>query len=132
MTTELRPFPAVLRVGPWQGVPVNIIGAWFDLRGDYVEHHWLPVLGPTSTFLLRRIGEGFEYAPSGFEMDVAETARSLGVSHRGGQNTPFVRAVRRLVAFNVAHWDGDNTLRVYRRVPEVPHRFRSSDDGRLE
>jgi hypothetical protein len=121
-----------LHVAPWQGVPLHVDAAWFDLRGDYVEHHWLPVMGPTSTFLLRRIGEGFAYAPDGFDLDVAETSRSLGVAWKGGRNAPLPRAGGRLVAFRLAYWENPDTLRVYRRAPAVPHSYRDQPDTRCQ
>jgi hypothetical protein len=70
----------VLQVRPWSDDVVDKLG--FDSRSSYVEDLWLGILGSSTTWLLGRLAAGFEYSPGGFGLDVAETARSLGLGDR--------------------------------------------------
>lgn len=111
------PFPTpVLQVRPWIDPLVDELG--FDLRSAYVERFWLSTLGPSTTFLLRRIAEGFDLAPDGFDLDLADTAGGLGLAARGGRNSPFMRALVRTTKFGLARMHGD-TIEVRRRVPPL-------------
>jgi len=57
-----------------------------------VEDYWLGILGPSTVWLLRRLAAGFEYSPEGFDLDLAETARSLGLGDRSGRHSPLSAA----------------------------------------
>jgi hypothetical protein len=92
-----------------------------DARGPYVERYWLGVLGPTATLVLRRVADELESSPNGFIMNIAETAQALGVSGRGSAS-PFVRAIGRLVQFEIARFAGPDTLAVRRNVPSLGRR----------
>ena len=94
----------VLHIRPWSDDVVDKLG--FDPRSSYVEDFWLPTLGPSTTWLLRRLAAGFEYSPDGFHLDLAETARSLGLGDRSGQHSPFVRSINRTVQFGLAQVSG--------------------------
>lgn len=112
-----QPFDTpILQVRPWTDPVVDELG--FDLRSHYVERYWLSVLGPSTTFLLRRVAAGFDLDPDGFELDLAETARGLGLAARGGRNSPFMRALVRSTKFGLARLHHD-TFDVRRRVPPL-------------
>jgi len=84
-----------------------------------VEEYWLGILGPSTVWLLRRFAAGFEYSPEGFDLDLAETARSLGLGDRSGRHSPFVRSINRTIQFGLAQLAGDEALSVRRRVPPL-------------
>ena len=107
----------VLHIRPWSDDVVDKLG--FDPRSSYVEDFWLPILGPSTTWLLRRLAAGFEYSPDGFGLDLAETARSLGLGDRRGQHSPFVRSINRAVQFGLARVSGPEELSVRRRLPPL-------------
>jgi hypothetical protein len=75
------------------------------LRSDYVEVYWLPVIGPTSTCVLRTLGSMLAPGqPLTIEADTL--AGMMGVGHRDGNNSPFARTLRRLVGFQIlSQWD---------------------------
>lgn len=129
-----------LTVVPWPDEVIDALG--HDPRSAYVETFWLGILGPSTTWLLRRLVAGLDYHPDGFELPLAETARALGLGDKGGRNSPFVRAMSRLVQFDMARRYATNSLAVRRRVPplnrkqvmrlpfslqEAHERFQSSD-----
>ena len=111
------PFPIpVLQVRPLVDPVIDELG--FDLRSPYVERFWLSTLGPSTTFLLRRIADGFDVAPDGFELDLARTAGGLGLAARGGRHSPFMRALVRTTKFGLARLHGE-VIEVRRRVPPL-------------
>jgi hypothetical protein len=87
----------------------------------YVEQFWLSVLGPTATWLLRRLVAGFDHHPDGYELDVPSVARSLGLSVTKGWASPFAKALQRCVMFGVVQRLPDEWV-VRRRVPLISQR----------
>jgi hypothetical protein len=108
--------PAVVTIRPWVDPVVDDDG--FDPRSRYVELFWLGVLGPTATWLVRRLVAGLEESPDGYELDLDAIARAMGLSYSANRTSPFSRALQRCVMFGLAH-PFDGGLAVRRRVPPV-------------
>jgi hypothetical protein len=98
----------------------------------YVELYWLPVTGPSTTWLLRRLSYGLDVHPAGFDLDLVETARSLGLGERLGKNSPFRRALQRLCTFELARHYGPDGMAVRTRIPPLPLRHLSRLPGPLQ
>jgi hypothetical protein len=111
--------PASVRIAPWRDPVVDRRG--HDPRSAYVEQFWLGVLGPTATWLLRRLVAGFDHHPDGYQLDIAAAARSLGLSVTKGTASPFNKAVQRCVMFGLVQRLTESWL-VRRRVPLVSQR----------
>lgn len=111
-----------LMVRPWADDVIDSLG--FDPRAPYVERFWLGVLGPSTTWLLRRVAAGFDRCPEGFEMSLGETAQALGLGDRGGRHSPFLRTVNRMIQFELAQvvTAGAGELAVRRRLPPLNRR----------
>lgn len=109
-----------LHVVAWPDPVIDTLG--FDPRSTYVETYWLGVLGPSTTWLMRRLVTGLDATPTGYTLDLADTARSLGLGDGGGRNSPFVRALSRCAQFDLAQVQGAGTLAVRRRVPPLNRR----------
>lgn len=109
-----------LAIRPWADEVIDALG--FDPRSPYVERFWLGVLGPSTTWLLRRTAAGFDAEPDGFELPLAETARALGLGDRGGRHSPFLRSVNRMIQFGMAVVSGPEELSVRRRIPPLARR----------
>ena len=77
ITSALSSADAHLIVLPWPDPAADAHG--HDARGRYAELFVLPILGPTATWLLRRLVDGLEAFPNGYELDLDETARALGL-----------------------------------------------------
>lgn len=108
-----------LVIRPWIDPLVDDDG--HDPRSRYVEQFWLGVLGPTATWILRRLVAGLERHPGGYEIDLALTAKMMGLSYTAGRSSPFAKALQRCTMFGLAHQTSDG-LAVRRRVPPVAHR----------
>jgi hypothetical protein len=106
-------------VRPWADTLVDRVGV--DPRSAYAERFWLGIVGPTSTWLLRYVAARLEAEPAGFDLDLAETSRSLGVAARSGRNAPIVRTLERCAQFGLARFDGDDRTVVYvrRKLPPL-------------
>lgn len=118
-TSTPTPVPPLLVVA-WHDPVVDELG--FDPRSSYVERFWLPVLGPTSTWLLRRLAAEFDRQPDGFSLDAVDCARSIGIGSRGGRANPFQRAIERCVRFGLIREDEHGIIAVRTRVPPLDGR----------
>ena len=117
--TAWCPFEGCVHVTPWIDPVVDRRG--HDPRSTYVERFWLGTLGPTATWLLRRVAAGFDDDPAGYDLDLASTAQSIGLSFTRGQSSPFAKAFGRCVMFGLAHVRSDGYA-IRRRIPEVARR----------
>lgn len=113
---------AIVTVRPWPDPVIDQLG--HDPRSHYVETYWLGILGPSTTWLLRRIVAGFDDdgCIDGYELDLTETARCLGLGERRTRHSPFARALTRLVQFDMAQLQGEGVLAVRRKVPPLNRR----------
>lgn len=104
--------PSTLVVRPLADPVVEAHG--FGPMSEYVARCWLPVLGPTATWLYRTLGV-LVLADEEVGVDVEELGRSLGVGTGRSRNSPLARSADRLVDFGAAQWDG-GVLRVRRAL----------------
>ena len=123
---------ATLAIRPWPDPVIDELGQ--DPRSAYVETFWLGILGPSTTWLLRRLVAGLEASPAGFDLDLSETATRLGLGHKVGRHGPFVNALTRLATFDLAQSHGEGVLAVRRKVAPLNRRqvLRLSDELQAE
>src|SRR5579863_8345910 len=112
-----------LGVRPWPDDVVEKVG--FDPRSPYVERFWLSIIGPSATWLMRRIAAGFDASPEGFDLPLGETARALGLGDKAGRHSPLLRTVNRLILFELAHASGPCELTVRRKLAPLSRRHTS-------
>lgn len=93
--------------------------AGFDPRSHYAETFWLPILGPSTLWLLRHIAFRFDVEPNGFVLDLEDTSTSLGIRSNGGRNGAFHRSLNRMVGFNMGSTIDDHTIAVRRVMPPL-------------
>lgn len=117
-TAPDRPDPVLpsetIAIEPWPDPVIDRLG--HDPRSAYVERFWLPVLGPSTVWFLRRVADALDDAPDGFDLDLIDTARSLGVGMRGGRNSPMLRTIDRCCRFGAARMQGPDAIAVRRRL----------------
>ncbi|HEX2850478.1 MAG TPA: hypothetical protein VHN98_07985 [Acidimicrobiales bacterium] len=121
----MRPAPTIdpldsLTVRPWPDDVIDSVG--HHPCSVYVETFWTGVLGPSSTLLLRHLSSTLDAFPDGFDLPLGDTARRLGLGDKGGRHSVFVRAVQRLVQFEMAEMVDTRTLAVRRRIPPLSRR----------
>jgi len=119
MTMIMFDSPTV-RIRPWTDETLDRVG--FDPRSPYVEQFWLGIVGPSVTWLVRRVAAGFDAAPGGFDMVLGETARALGLGDPAGRHSAFYRTVTRMVQYDLARMAGPAELEVLRRLPPLTRR----------
>lgn len=108
-----------LVIRPWFDPVIDTCG--HDAHGRYIELFWVGVLGPSATWLYRRMAAGLAEYPDGYVLELAETAAALGLAVTPGRHSPFTRALQRTVFFGLAH-QTDDGLRVRRKVPPLSRR----------
>ena len=108
---------ATLHVSAWADPVLDRVG--HDPRSAYVEQFWLGILGPSTTWLLRRLADGLDARPDGYDLTLEDTARSLGLGMKGGRHSPFVRALVRACQFRLAQIVGDEGLAVRTKLPSL-------------
>lgn len=123
-TTSADPEPApgsstTVMIRPWVDPLVDETG--HDPRSLYVETFWLGVLGPTATWVMRRLTAGLVDHEDGYRIDLATTARAMGLAFTPGRSSPFSKALQRCTMFGLAHQTSDG-FAIRRRVPTVAHR----------
>jgi hypothetical protein len=100
-----RPFPDPIGVVPWIDRLVDAVG--FPPHHAYVELVWLPVLGPSSTWIYRRLAELVRRRPVGAEIHLAVLARAVGLGPAVvGHHSPVQLSLRRIVRFGLAESHG--------------------------
>ena len=118
MLVAVHETPQTLTVRPWPDSVLDQVG--HDPRSPYVERFWLGVLGPSSVVFLRKLAAELEANPAGFDLPLAETARTLGLGMRGGRNSPFLRTINRCAQFRMVHLEeNDNVLLARRKLPPL-------------
>ena len=114
-TTEpLRRFTITLMEGEKPGPDTHRVNS------EYVEHEWLPFLGPTALLLARRI-DYILTTDGKNQIDIHKWGVDLGV--RQGK---ILLAANRLIRFGLATWsDRDKTLLMSKHWPSVPTAIRT-------
>ena len=112
--------PATVRVLAWNDCPANEMCV--HPRSLYVENFWLPVLGPSTTWLFRHLVDEVEASPSGVELILDDMARSLGLGGARGRHSAFGRAIERLIHYGLAHRPEPGALAVRCTIGPVPRR----------
>ncbi len=79
----------------------------YEPRSYYVEVCWLPILGPTASWLYRRLGTWAQAEPDGSKVDLVDLSVSLGLGESLGHRSKLARGLKRLVQFDIARWQGD-------------------------
>jgi hypothetical protein len=120
--TSIVTFTAeALAIRPWLDEGAEPIG--YDPRSPYVERFWLGIIGPSTTWLMRRLAAGFDVAPEGFALPVTDTARAIGLGDKAGRHSPFLRTVNRMIQFELARVAGPDLLEVRRQLPPLNRRL---------
>ena len=102
-----------IHVTAWPDPVIDRLG--HDPRSAYAESFWLPIIGPSTYLLLRRLATGLDEHPDGFDLGLLDGASALGLGTRGGRNAPFIRAIARSIQFKLCRYDHE-TLAVRRRL----------------
>ncbi len=90
-----------------------------------MERFWIAVLGPSAVWLLRLLAREFDELAPGedLRLDLELTAGRLGLQHRGGRTSTFMRTTDRCAMFGLAYFTVDPVLMVRTHLPAVPRRL---------
>jgi hypothetical protein len=107
-------------IEPWCDPVVDRLD--IPVRGDHTERFWLPVLGPTATWLMRHLDARLADSPEGALLEVTAAAQAIGVASTPGTKGPFARALSRCAVFGLVQPVGDKVV-VRRCMPPLPARY---------
>ena len=94
-----------LTIVVWHDAVVENFG--YAPRSPYVETYWLPILGPSATWAMRRLTAWLDATPDGYDLSLSDFGRELGLGSGTGRNAAVVRTLSRLVVFGLATPRGD-------------------------
>lgn len=118
----------------------RIVGrvAGHEPDSHYVERFWLPVLGPSTTWLIRLLNLHLERDGDDARLSIADAGYALGLGERPGRHSPLLRALGRAADFDLVmralDHDASSTspappdtheiaLLVRRTLPTLSHRL---------
>ena len=108
-------------VEPWDDPITDPLG--HDPVSQYAELFWLPILGPSSLWLLRRVSLLLQNSPSGFSVKMCDLAQEIGLGNWRGPRSPFQRALDRCCDFQLAVRREESFVYVRRRMPTLGRRL---------
>jgi hypothetical protein len=122
-TNYQLPESGILRLSPLRKPIIDARG--FPMCSDYTEYFWLPILGPSATWLVRRFASLVEDVADDVIVNVNALAAALGMSYVPGRVGPFTRSVKRTIMFNFVQPSPvhDETLYVRTVAPPLPTRL---------
>ena len=114
--------PTAVTVRAWIDPVVEAHG--FAPESRYVASCWLGVLGPTATWLYRRLGALANEEPAGSPVDLVDLSVSLGLGEGLGRNSHLAKALSRLARFGIVRWEGE-AVAVRRQLAPLSQRLAS-------
>jgi hypothetical protein len=92
---------------------------WYGPATAYVEEVWLPVVGPASFLLWRRLAHQLEEAAHGLTTSLVELSAAIGLGSPRGSQAGIARSLRRLQRFGLAWRPVESVLVVRCSLPVV-------------
>lgn len=127
---EIPFLPEQFHLRRWDDRVVERFG--FPVNSLYTETVVLPILGPSATLCLRRLGAWAAAEPDGTTIESRQLAGDLGLGDSLGPNSQMTRTINRLCQFNMAAWNQDE-LSVRTAVAPLPaHQLRRLSTPVLE
>lgn len=117
------PQDGIVRLVGWPDALADAVG--HPVLGGYVETYWLGILGPTASWLLRRLAGELQAETAGTDVDLRVLAGSLGLAYHPGRPNPFARGIDRLTMFGLVRHVSSSplpTFAVRSRVPSLTRR----------
>ena len=110
-----------IQVETWHDPVVDSLG--HPATGLYCETFWLPVLGPTATWLVRMLARDLTEQPGGFETELSVIAARLGISWSTDRPSTLSRALQRCEMFGACRIArGPDTVSVRSMLAPLPRR----------
>ncbi|MGC8480516.1 MAG: hypothetical protein ACP5PJ_03130 [Acidimicrobiales bacterium] len=113
---EIVDLPLEVRLSSWDDPVIDRLGYAPD--SEYVEYFWLPVLGPSSIWLLRRASQLLEQSPHGITIETTSFGRMLGLGGNANGRSLLAKTVTRCIHFDVARLF-DDSIAFRRHLPPL-------------
>ncbi|MEZ5374515.1 MAG: hypothetical protein R2704_17685 [Microthrixaceae bacterium] len=90
--------------------------------GDYAERFWLPVIGPSSLWVLRWAARELHRHGGAFDVGADELALRVGLGVGSARQSPLRRSLKRLESFGLAQRLSESVVEFRTSVPTVSMR----------
>jgi hypothetical protein len=108
---ELAELESEITLTKWYDPLLEQLG--YPVDSEYVEYFWLPILGPSSIWLLRRTSDLLRHSTQhGAVVTSEEFGRSLGLGGMSGGRSLLAKTISRCVHFDVARLAGAGRIEV--------------------
>jgi hypothetical protein len=124
---DVPAFPEQFEVVGWVDTVVDAVG--FPPHHAYGELLWLPIVGPSTTWLYRRLTTIALHKPAGAVVRLDELALVVGLGDKTGPNSPVQHSLQRLVRFGLGRWR-HGRLAVRTSLPPQRHLHRLTPELR--
>jgi hypothetical protein len=95
-------FASQLRIEALRDEVVEALG--YSPSSAYSRRFWLPILGPGSTLAAEKLVAELAEHRDGFDIDLINLGRSLGLPGQGGRWSSIARTLQRLDTFGLARY----------------------------
>ncbi len=109
-----------IQISAWIDPTIESLG--FDPRSSYVEHFWLPILGPSCIFLLRRLAYAFDLDTATQEVSLRDISFEIGLGSPKGFGNSITKTLNRCIQFDMAKLQPNGSLSVRRSLPPLNQR----------
>lgn len=118
---QIVQFESPIRFTSWRDVNIESLG--YDPRSSYVEKFWLPFLGPSTVFMIRRVTELLESEPYGFALALEDFSIMLGLGANTNKHSSVQKTLNRLLVFELARIMPSKAVSVRLKLPPLPQRY---------
>ncbi len=88
----------------------------FFAHDPYIETFWLPLLGPTATWLMNDLCLRALIQQDSFSLQLNEISLRIGIGSREGSSSPVMKQLSRLCQAHVLYRHGENEYLVPRTI----------------
>lgn len=97
--TDAQPLTDIVTLHRQVPSPALVSHGW-AVQSEAVLRCWTPIVGPTGVLLLRQLDYALGAAPK-VEVECARLAEAIGVGHKNGHHSPFMRSLARLSIYHL-------------------------------
>ena len=113
-------FEGEVVVSHWPDQLIETFG--FNAESQYVEHFWLPILGPSCIILMRRLDRLTREGALAHSVALKDLSAEVGLGSPNGYGMSITRTVNRLIQFDMGKVVGGNTVAVRTHLPPLNYK----------
>ncbi|MDA8025603.1 MAG: hypothetical protein M0T78_03550 [Actinomycetota bacterium] len=113
-------FEGEVAVSHWPDQLIETFG--FNAGSHYVEHFWLPILGPSCVILMRRLDRLAREGALASPVMLKDLSAEVGLGSPNGYGMSITRTINRLIQFDMGKVVGGSTVAVRTHLPPLNYK----------